>query len=283
MADSTQAQSPVSLPKGVEMRANVVYGKGGGHDLTLDLFLPKDAARRKPMPGMIFMHGGGWSAGARTQFHWQSAQLAAEGIVSATISYRFSDEAKYPAAVEDAKCAVRWMRANAKNLNVDPNRICCGGGSAGGHLAAMLATTSHLKKLEGTGGHEGASSRVCLGVLFNPAVDMRDLPHPAATDCARLFLGAKLDERPDLYEEASPISHVSKDTAPCLLFHGTADIIVPHAQSVRFKVALQAVNVPVEIVSVEGQPHGFFNKSPFRESTYAKMLAWLRQRFAVSI
>ena len=120
-------------------------------------------------------------------------------------------------------------------------------------------------------------------MLFNPAVDMRDLPHPAATECARGFLGAKPDERPDLYDEASPIFHVRKDTAPCLLFHGTADDIVPHAQSVRFKEALQAVGVPTVLVSVEGQPHGFFNKSPFRESTYAKMLEWLGQRFPVPI
>ena len=267
--------------QGVEMRTDVAYGKGSGHDLTLDLFLPKEAMKRRPMPGMIFMHGGGWSGGTRTQFHWQSAHLAAEGIVSACISYRFSGEAKYPAAVEDAKCAVRWMRASAKELNVDPDRIGCGGGSAGGHVAAMLATTPHLKKLQGTGGHEGVSSRVCLAVGFNPALDMRDLPHPAAAECARSFLGAKPDERPDLYDEASPVCHVSKETAPCLVFHGTADDIVPHRQSVRFKEALQAVGVPVELVSVEGQPHGFFNKSPFREGTYAKMLEWLRRRFPV--
>jgi acetyl esterase/lipase len=145
----------------------------------------------------------------------------------------------------------------------------------------MLATTAHLKKLEGSGGHAGSSSRVCAAVLFNPALDMFGLTNPGAGQAVVSFLGGGPEDKPDLYNEASPISHVSKDTAPCLIFHGTSDVVVPHEQSVRFAEALRAVGVPVELVSVEGQPHGFFNRSPFLESTYARLEAWLKRRFGL--
>ncbi len=265
----------------VEMREGVVYGKGGGRDLVLDLFLPVNCRDRKPMPAMIFMHGGGWTGGNRGQFHWQSRRLAAEGIASACITYRFSQEAIYPAAVEDAKCAVRWMRANARDLNVNADRIGAGGGSAGGHLAAMLATTAHLPALEGRGGHADCSSRIGCAVLFNPAVDMAGLLNPAALEVTVRFMGGTSEQRPELYREASPLFHVSKDTAPCLLFHGVADVIVPHGQSARFEKALRSFGVEVELVSVEGKGHGFFNASPFLESTCAKMESWLKRRWGL--
>lgn len=267
-------------PEGVEVRRRVVYGRGGGRDLTLDLFLPEDAAARAPMPGMIFIHGGGWSGGTPVQFFRQAGSLAAQGIVSASISYRLSGEAKYPAAVEDAKCAVRWMRASARELNVDPERIGCGGGSAGGHLAAMLAATADVPRFEGSGGHTRASSRVCLAVLFNPVLDLAGLAaEETSLDLVASFLGAPPEGNAHLYEDASPITHACPETAPCLLFHGTDDTAVPHAQSVRFRDMLDESGVPAELVSCEGQGHAFFNRSPHYESTYAKMESWLKERF----
>lgn len=265
-------------PPGVEMRADVVYRTGGGRDLTLTLFFPHDARQRPPLPGLIFLHGGGWSAGSPRQFYRQAGSLAAQGIVCASIAYRLSGEANYPAALEDAQAAVRWLRAHARALNVDPKRIGAVGASAGGHLAALLATTAHPTTREENG---DLSSRVCLAVLFNPVLDLRDF---AATEgfgprAVRAFLGATPEEAPQRYRDASPLTHVGPDTAPCLLFHGTADTAVPHAQAIRFRDALRQAGVPVELVSAEGQGHGFFNRSPWYEQSYEEMETWLRERF----
>ena len=128
----------LKIPPNVTVQRDVVYGKGGGRDLHLDLFVPKDKSAVRP--GIVFIHGGGWSGGSRGQFQRQAAYLAGKGYVGACIEYRLSSEAKYPAAVEDCKCAVRWMRANAKRLHIDPKRIAVCGGSAGGHLASLLGS-----------------------------------------------------------------------------------------------------------------------------------------------
>ncbi|MBI3945930.1 MAG: alpha/beta hydrolase [Armatimonadetes bacterium] len=274
-------QAMADLPEGLDVRDNAVFGQGGGRDLKLTLFSPKGARARPLMPGMVYFHGGGWRGGNREGLYRWAARSAALGIVCASAEYRLSGEAFYPAAVEDAKCAVRWMRAHAKELKVDPERIGCGGGSAGGHLAAMLATTAHLKALEGKGGHEGISSRVCLAVLLNPALDMLGFGGRGGHSAAVAFLGVPPEERPDLYREASPVTHVSKESAPCLIFHGTADPIVPYAQAVRFKETMERAGAPVELVGAEGEGHGYMASPAWFEKCCAKMDAWLKERFGI--
>ncbi len=275
-------QPPFVLPDNVEMKTGVVFGKGGGRDLKLALFLPKDKDQRKPMPAMVFYHGGGWRGGTPRQFYRQAALLAAQGIVGVCPEYRLSGEAKYPAAVEDAKCAIRWLRANAKQLNVDPSRIGCAGGSAGGHLAAMVATTAKLKKLEGNGGHPEQSSAVQLAVIFNGALDLRELTTGEKARTAVLsFLGGAPEQMPEVYKEASPIVHVDADTPPCLLFHGTNDTTIPYQQSVRFKEAVEKAGGEAKVVLVEGVGHGFFNRSPYFEQTYTEMEKFIKQHFGL--
>jgi acetyl esterase/lipase len=261
----------VDIPENVEVKMNVVYGSGGGRDLTLDLFLPP-AEFSDPRPAILYIHGGGWQGGTPAQFYRQAARLALKGIVGASCRYRFSSEAIFPAAVHDVKAAVRWLRASADELNLDTDRIGAMGGSSGGHLVAMLATTARMPELEGEGGNAGESSAISMAAPLNPVTDMTVFAeetnlHPAAVR----FMGGKPDELPEEYRLASPLRHVDADTPPCMLVHGTGDTTVPHNQSVDFAEAVRAQGQRAELVLVEGAAHGFFNQDPDFEAIYEQI------------
>ncbi len=132
-----------TLPDNVDMRLDVVYGHGGERDLHADLFLPNDT--EEPVPAIVYIHGGGWRNGTKAGHDRLAALLAGRGIAGICIEYRLSGEAIFPAAVHDCKCAVRWVRANARELNIDPAKIAAAGGSAGGHLTGMLAATAGIE------------------------------------------------------------------------------------------------------------------------------------------
>lgn len=262
---------PFVLPEGVEVRRDLTCGTGGGRELRADLFMPP-AGLAGPRPAMLYIHGGGWQAGSRSQFYRQAALLAAKGVAGACCEYRLSGEATYPAAVHDVKCAVRWLRASALDLSLDPGRIGCAGGSAGGHLAAMLATTAGMAQLEGEGGHTDQPSDVQLAVLFNAALDLHLFQAGThASEVRNAFLGGTAERLPKVYDEASPVTHVGPDTPPCLLLHGDADDTVPCEHSVRFRDAMVDAGAEAELVLVEGAAHGFFNSTPHFEDTYARM------------
>jgi acetyl esterase/lipase len=277
-ARATQ-EAPFQLPDNVELRRNVVYGKGGGRDLKLDLYLPKDS--KSSRPGIIFIHGGGWSGGTRAAFRRQAAYLASKrGYVGACIEYRLSGEAKFPAAVEDAKCAVRWLRANAKTYGVDPDRIAGAGGSAGGHLVAMLALTDKSVGLEGTGGSPEFSSRLNLAVVFNGPADLSALANRGQTsDTVTAFLGATYAQKPEVYRQASPITYVDKKAPPFLFLHGTNDMVVPIEQAKMMQRKLREAGVQAELYEAPGATHGFFNNPPFYEPTLQRMEAFLTEHF----
>ena len=272
-AAAAQNQNPAfSLPEGVELKRDVVYAKGGGRDLHLDLFLPKAGAG--PFPAVVYIHGGGWVNGSKAAFQRQAAYMATHGFAGACIEYRLSGEAKYPAAVHDSKAAVRWVRANAKALRINPDKIGCAGGSAGGHLVAMLGTTAGLKRFEGDGGNPGQSSRVAAVAAFNPAVDFESWGKLAPTNAGNSlvkFLGATYAENPRLWADAAPLTHVGKDSAPFLFLHGNADSTVPYKQSVDMMKRLQAAGVHAEIFTAEGAAHSFFNRPPFYEPALKRM------------
>jgi acetyl esterase/lipase len=272
-AAAAQNQNPpFSLPDGVELKRDVVYGKGGGRDLRLDLFLPKSGAG--PFPAVVYIHGGGWVNGSKTAFQRHAAYMATRGFAGACIEYRLSGEAKYPAAVHDSKAAVRWVRANAKTLRINPEKIGCAGGSAGGHLVAMLGTTAGFKRLEGDGGHPGQSSRVAAVAAFNPAVDFESfgkLGPGNAQNAVAKFLGVTYAENPRLWADAAPPTHAGKGSPPFLFLHGTADTTVPYQQSVDMMKRLQAAGTHAEIFTAEGAGHGFFNRPPFYEPTLKRM------------
>ena len=182
-------------------------------------------------------------------------KLAEQGYVVATVSYRLSDVAPFPAAVQDVKCAVRWLRANAERLHVDPDRIAMAGGSAGGHLSMMAGYVTDNPELEGTGGHPEVSSRVQAVVnLYGPTDLTTDFARD--NDVVVKFLGGEsYADKPELYRLASPNTHVSADDPPTLILHGSIDTVVPIDQAELLVDKLKEAGVPYEYDRVEGWPH----------------------------
>jgi len=259
------------LPAGVEVERDLVYARYGARELKLDLYRP--ASGEGPFPGIVFIHGGGWRGGNRSAFRRQAAHLAAKGFVGAAIEYRLSGEAAYPAAVHDAKAAVRWMRANAAKYRINPDKIGAAGGSAGGHLVSLLGTTAAIRELEGEGGNSGFSSRVQAVAAFNPALDLitPERQPGNAQEAVRGFLGGPYEKMPGAYAQASPITHAGKASAPHLFLHGTADATVPYQQSVDMQKKLRAAGVRAELFTAEGAPHGFYNRPPHFQPTLERM------------
>jgi acetyl esterase/lipase len=270
------------LPSNVKVEPHLVYARYGTRELHLDLYHP--AKGNGSFPGVVFIHGGGWIGGPPTQFRRQAAYLASKGFVGATIEYRLSGEAPYPAAVYDCKAAVRWMRANGGRYRINPEQIAVAGGSAGGHLAALLGTTNGIKALEGNGGNAGFSSRVQAVVAFNGIYDFVSLTEKSPNqhlveNVVTKFLGGTLHEVSEVYVEASPVAHVSSSDPPFLLLHGTADTTAPYAQALEMQKALARSGVRVDLYSAKGANHGFFNSPPYYQPTLERMEKFLRSVF----
>lgn len=243
----------VPVPSDVQFTADIEYGDPGQRPLLLDLYSP--VGLKKPVPGLIFIHGGGWSGGDKKVYRLHAIRFAQRGYVVASIAYRFSGEATFPAAVQDAKCAVRWMRACGKPYNIDPKNIAVLGGSAGGHLAMMVGYSSDVPELEGNGGHQHVSSKPQAVVnLYGPS----DLTVPFAqhSDVVHRFLGGKkYEDDPELYRKASPIHYLTRDDPPTLILHGTLDEVVPIAQSDALAAMLKVLEIPHTYDRLEGWPH----------------------------
>jgi acetyl esterase/lipase len=242
----------VPTPNSVDEIRGIEYGKGGEHRLQLDLYLPK--GRTKATPAIIFIHGGAWKSGQRSDMKFYCIKFAERGYVTATVTYRLTGQAPFPAAVHDVKCAVRWLRANAARYQVDPERIVASGNSAGGHLSMMIGYSDDLS-LEGSGGNGDVSSRVCAVVNFYGPTDL-------TTDFAKKqgvlldFMGGRaFDEAPDAYKLASPLFHLTKDDPSTLIFHGTIDSTVPIAQADRLAAKLKELGINYVYERYDGWPH----------------------------
>jgi acetyl esterase/lipase len=235
----------------VTLIRDVEYGKGGDSPLLLDIYIP-DIPAATPMPAIVYIHGGGWEGGDK--YPSRVGMLAEIGFFCISINYRLSGETRFPAAVEDCKCAIRWLRANAEEYDIDPDRIGVWGGSAGGHLSMMVGCTDAGGELEGSGGWGEYSSRVQAVCSYYGPADLTKLYIPS--QCCNL-IGYTLEERPDLYEAASPISYVSAGDPPLLMVHGSADFVVPYSQSEIMQQAYKKAGLEVELVRVIGGGHGF--------------------------
>ncbi len=252
-------------PPTIEGTKSETYRKVGDTELKVWIFDSRQKMTERPLPAIVFFFGGGWTGGSPTQFEPQSRHFAARGMVAIVADYRVKSrqDAKPADCVSDAKACVRWVRANAVRLGIDPDRIVVAGGSAGGHLAASVAT------LPGLDDAKDDKSVPCLPnalVLYNPGTVMAPFP---GLDLKGF--GAGLDKARFGCEptEISPIHHVKKGTPPTIIFHGKADTTVPYATVEKFAEVMKAAGNRCELVGYEGQPHGFFNKAKYAETLAA--------------
>jgi len=252
-AEGYSLDDELETPPAVRETEDVVYGRVGDRALTLDLYEPVEPSDEL-RPAIIFIHGGSWRGGFRGMLKMYTLAFAERGYVTATISYRFQQEAPFPAALEDAKCAVRWMRANAGDLGVDPDRIAVFGGSAGAHLAMMVGYTADMPEWEGTGGHEEYSSEVAAVINVYGPTNFLD---PKAWDRREIrdFLRVGWTDNPELWQLASPITHVRADSPPTLVIHGTTDMLVEVSQADDLVERLQEVGAEYWYDRIDGFPH----------------------------
>ena len=271
------------VPATVRALKDITYVHHGDRTLQLDLYLPAHPSGA-PMPGVVFVHGGGWSSGVRENFAPLAIRLAEHGYAAATISYRLSPEAKYPAAIQDARAAVRWMRANAARYGIDGGRIAIGGASAGGQIASLAGVSEGSTRFEpeagAVDGADGVSSAVQAIVNIDGLSDFTDeaarkneddpsrQPTPAVA-----WLGARYAEKPGLWREASPLFYVNAATPP-ILFIGSGQP--------RFSVGREAMvekmkaqGIPSQVVLLPDTPHSFWLMDPWFEPTMQAIFDFL--------
>ena len=256
---------------GVTLQRDIPYAApDGGDPLLLDLYLPSST---KPVPLVMWVHGGGWLNGDKNMADAVplTTKLLKAGIAVASINYRFSNMAKFPAQLHDCKAAVRWLRANAAKYNIDPDRIAAAGDSAGGQLVALLGTTADRPELEGDEGNPGVSSRVVAVCDFFGPADFADWnkgnPKPQAFEDANdpiaKLIGGKIADNLDKARAASPITYVDAKSCPFYILHGDADVVVPIAQSMMLNAALKKAGVPSDLYIVHGEGHEFTSPAAF--------------------
>lgn len=252
-----------ALPADVVETTGIEYGRAGDRALLLDLYKPRKQASNQ-LPGLLFLHGGAWRKGKREDYRVYTTWFASRGFVVATASYRLQQVAKFPAALDDCKAAVRWMRANAPKLGIDPERIAVLGGSAGGHLAMMVGYTADNPEFEGGSGTPGISSHVAAVVNFYGPTDLTT-PFAQAASGVWDFLGKKYPEDPALWRRASPLYQLRAGAPPTLVFHGTIDDIVPIDQGDALVAKLRELGVPHEYHRLDGWPHALDMAIPVNE------------------
>jgi acetyl esterase/lipase len=246
-----RAQGPAPDTGNLKVDKDIVFGKGGTKDMTLDVYQPAAGVTSK-RTAIIHLFGGGFSGGNKNAGYIINdiKALAPRGYTNVSANYRLSSEGKWPAQIHDVKGAIRWTRANAAKLGIEPNRIVIAGYSAGGMLSLLAAGTNGKKEFEGEVGTPGVSSDVnaCIGVY----------PLASAQIAGTLF-----DQpTPEAIAAASPTTYISKDFAPTIFIHGTNDTTIPVASSVDFFTKLHALGVPTTLTLIQGAAHAFDNNAP---------------------
>jgi acetyl esterase/lipase len=256
VASSSQAQGlRPNLPDGSKAHRDLEYVRGGHERQRLDLYLPEKADR--PLPVIVWVHGGAWLAGSK-EGGGPSLSFVRRGYAVASINYRLSQHARFPAQIEDCKAAIRWLRANAKTYGLDPDHIGVWGASAGGHLVALLGTSGDVKELEGKDGPADQSSRVQAVVDWFGPTDVTKMggSHDGPDSPEARLLGGPVQENKEKAERANPIAYVTKDDPPFLILHGDKDTTVPFSQSELLEEALRKAGLDVTFRPVKGAGHG---------------------------
>ncbi len=253
-ANLAASQERPKLPTGVKIVQDLQYVENGHERNRLDIYLPEKTEGQLPL--VVWIHGGGWQMGSKDGC--PAISLVTKGYAVASINYRLSQHAVFPAQIEDCKAAIRWLRANAAKYHLDVDHIGVWGASAGGHLVAMLGTTGNVNELEGNGGNLDQSSRVqCVVDWFGPS-DLATMggSHDDPSSPESHLIGGPVQENKEKARKASPLTYVGKDSAPFLIMHGDKDNVVPPGQSDVLAEALKRADVEVKLVVVKGNGHG---------------------------
>lgn len=258
----------------VTLREGVTFATHDGVELVCDVFLPPEESTR-PAPGVLLVHGGAWQVGEPAQLRGYGFLIGRHGYVCVIPQYRLSAVAQWPSQLHDVKAAVRWMRANAADLGLDPHRIAASGNSSGGHLALLLAGTGARQDLEGSGAHLEQSSAVQAAVAFYGPSALERNGSMLRQSVAALMGPAAADSD---YLDASPVAHVDSSFPPTMLLHSNLDDLVPPAQSIAMYHALRQHDVPCELHMFDGQPHAF-DAEPSLGRLSATMVVSFLQRF----
>ncbi len=254
------------FPGGVTGLADVTYSTlPGFRPMVVDIYMPKNKA---PKPLVLYIHGGGWvsghtrHSGALANFPQALAKLASEGFVVASLEYRLSGEAPYPAQLQDARAAIRFLKDNAAKYGIDATRVGVWGGSAGGHLTGLVATTcgeTGVDPKPAAAGSECVQAAVTWYGVFDFAPMMAKAAATGDLNSAQnMLLRCKPEEcKPELVAAVSPITHVDAKDPPMLLIHGEKDAVVDVSQSHLMEAKLKATGVPVETIYIPGVDHSF--------------------------
>jgi acetyl esterase/lipase len=249
----------------VELRLDQPFAGTDNSKQKVDLYLPKKRNSDKPLPVVALIHGGGWVNGDRLGYAAAAIQFARTGdYASVAVGYRLTKEARWPAQIYDCKAAIRWIRAHAKEFNLDPDKIAVMGSSAGGHLSSLIGTSGDVKELEGDlGPNTTFSSRVqCVVNLCGPqdftqALMFDKEKKPILKDDAVIgLLGGNYEEKHTEAVAASPVTYVTKDAPPFITFHGSADQRVAFLHAEAIHAALQKADVPSLLIPITNGGHG---------------------------
>lgn len=259
--------APIGSPgAGIDVARDVVYLRRGERALTADVYAPR---RGRELPAVLLVHGGSWQRGDKERMAEIGERLAGHGYVAVSIDYRLAPEHRFPAQLHDCQAAIRWMRANAERLRLDPSRIAGFGYSAGAHLVALLATADEGDGLGEVLALPGPDTRLQAAVLGAPPIALERFPDNRAF---RRFLGATAAERPDVYAMASPLTFVTPDDPPMFLYHGASDWMVDPAQSRLMLDALQRASVPASYFET---PRGHFTTFLFDDGQVDRAIEFL--------
>jgi acetyl esterase/lipase len=282
VAIAVRAQESPAIP----IEKDIVYATVDGVDLHLDIARPREG--EGPFPLVVFLHGGGFTAGDKANNHGHIRRMAAAGFVGTTVQYRFAPKYPMPAQAEDAQCAIRFLRSRASEFQIDPERIAAVGDSAGGALALLMGLMDEESPINAECGHGDQPFKVQAVVNYYGATDMT-VPRPPATpemeaevrrfygksseDVRRGMFGT-LDRSDPVFKKCSPVTYVDAGDPPVLTFHGTADQFVAVEQAKLLHAALEQAGVENELVIYEGAGHGW--SGALREDSNRQMTEFLR-------
>ena len=252
---------PKGIPESLTFYDDVVYATHDGVELSLDIFVPKSA--NTPRPVLLFIHGGGWSKGKKEDYLFYNIEFARLGYVTASVQYRLTPKHRFPANVQDVKCAIAFLRAHAKDFRIDPATVVALGGSAGGHLSLMAGYVQD-PTLACPDDYDSMDTSVQAVVNLYGVVDCTT---PVAIKAHQVtsYIGKSYDEAKESYEAASPIQHLDSNDPPTLTLHGTIDELVPIRQADMLHVKLDELGIDNYYDRVDGWPHSMDSAKPIND------------------